>query len=123
MKSLALLSFLAVLWSARGYNDEEMTEAVCSIPEKYLHRFINCTIERGPVVFQKAADSIYKCIDPVYENYGKSDSVLLMGCYEDVRNHVKVKKCIREEEKSLEHPTDEDLKELREAALYCLVHG
>nr|ACD12010.1 hypothetical protein [Isometrus maculatus] len=120
MKSLVLLGFLSIWGSALAYTPAEMAEALCSVPDKYLLRFINCTIERSPKVFQKAADVLYKCVDSVYENEGKIDSIIIYGCYED---DSEVRECLNKESKNLGKPSSKDITDIGEAAKYCLVNG
>nr|ACD11816.1 hypothetical protein [Isometrus maculatus] len=91
MKALVLLGFLSIWSSGLAYTPAEMTEAVCSVPDKYLLRYISCVIERSPRIFQKAADVLHKCVDSVYENEGKLDSILIYGCQEDVSHDSEVK--------------------------------
>ncbi|XP_067141552.1 venom protein 29-like [Centruroides vittatus] len=120
---IAAFSFLAVFGVVQSFTPDEFQDAVCSIPDKYLLRFLNCTISRAPKIFQKATDILYECVDTVYEVDGKLDALLTYACDNNVSRDKEVGECLRDKGKDLGHPDRQDESTMEETAKYCVFHA
>uniref|UniRef100_A0A2I9LPY1 Venom protein n=1 Tax=Centruroides hentzi TaxID=88313 RepID=A0A2I9LPY1_9SCOR len=117
---IVAFSFLAVFGAVQSFTPDEFEDAVCSIPDKYLLRFLNCTISRSPKLLQEAADILYECIDTFYEVDGKLDALLTFGCDNNLRRDKDIKDCVEEKVEDLGHPDEQDISTMEEAAQYCV---
>ncbi|XP_067141611.1 venom protein 29-like [Centruroides vittatus] len=117
---IAAFSFLAVFGVVQSFTPDEFQDAVCSIPDKYLLRFLNCTISRAPKIFQKATDILYECVDTVYEVDGKLDALLTYICDNNVLRDDDVEECFREKAKDLGEPDQQDVSTMEENVKYCV---
>ncbi|XP_067128813.1 venom protein 29-like [Centruroides vittatus] len=121
---IAAFSFLAVFGVVQSFTPDEFQDAVCSIPDKYLLRFVNCTISRAPKIFQKAADILYECVDTFYEEVdGKLDALLTYACQNDVSRDDDIVECLREKSKDLGDPDHQDVSTVNESVQYCLLRA
>lgn len=95
-KILAALFSFALCWNVQAFTEEEIRDALCSLPVNYLLRIIGCVYDQTPESIRKYADAIYQCVDEYYENNGKSDSILLAMCNNYVQEDEQVTKCLEE---------------------------
>ncbi|XP_067141596.1 venom protein 29-like [Centruroides vittatus] len=117
---IAAFSFLAVFGVVQSFTPDEFQDAVCSIPDKYLLRFVNCTISRAPKIIQKSADTLFECVDTFYEVDGKLDALLTYACDNNVLRDKLIDECLREKGKDLGNPDRQDASTMEEAVLYCV---
>ncbi|XP_067141554.1 venom protein 7.1-like isoform X2 [Centruroides vittatus] len=117
---IAAFSFLAVFGVVQSFHPNEIQDIACSIPDKYLRRFLNCTISRGPKIAQKVCDIFYECVDTFYEVDDKLDAILLHTCDNNVRRDDDVDECLDEKTKDLGNPDQQDAPTMEENILYCL---
>ncbi|XP_023234528.1 uncharacterized protein LOC111634084 [Centruroides sculpturatus] len=120
---IAAFSFLAVFGVVQSFTPYEIQDAMCSIPDKYLFRFLNCTISRAPKIFQKAVDIVHECVDTVYEVDEKLDSVLLYTCNINVLLDKNIGGCLREKTEGLDNPDRQDMSSLKETAVNCMIYA
>lgn len=120
-KILTVLFSFAVCWSILAF--VESAEVGCSIPDKHLLRIIDCVLDQSPASIQKFSDIIYQCIDEYYENNGKSHSILLAMCNNDVQDDEDVTNCLEEKFPKLTPPTADELDEFKNRAEYCMFYA
>ncbi|XP_023234527.1 uncharacterized protein LOC111634082 [Centruroides sculpturatus] len=120
---IAAFSFLAVFGVVQSFTPEEFEDAVCSIPEKYLLRFLNCTVSRAPEIFQKKTDNLYECVDRFYEVDGKLDAILTVVCGNTVHAQKDIEECLQEKGKDLVDLDLQDQSAMKQAAKYCVIHA
>ncbi|XP_023234523.1 uncharacterized protein LOC111634077 isoform X2 [Centruroides sculpturatus] len=117
---IAAFSFLAVFGVVQSFTPDEFEDAVCSIPDKYLLRFLNCTVSRAPKIFQKAVDIVHECVDTFYEVDGKLDALLTISCDNNVQTDKDVNDCLREKGKDISDPDRQDASTMEETVKYCI---
>ncbi|XP_067141516.1 venom protein 29-like [Centruroides vittatus] len=120
---IAAFSFLAVFGVVQSFTPDEFQDAVCSIPDKYLLRFLNCTISRAPKIIQKVSDIVYECVDKFYEVDGKFDALLTYACDNNVLRDMEIDECLREKGKDLGEPDHQDVSTVNESVQYCLLRA
>ncbi|XP_067145286.1 venom protein 29-like [Centruroides vittatus] len=124
MKTLAILFFLALSWEVRAFHEEEYIRALCSVPENYALRFIECTINGLPEMFTKMADVIHSCLKLAHEIDSRSEAVLKLLCDFSAVEKDEVKICfLTESESAKDPPGKEEIEKFVETAKYCLING
>lgn len=117
------LFMVNIFCSVTAFTHSEKLTIFCSIPEKYLLRFINCTVQESPEFYQKASDLLYDCFDQFYENDGKLDCLLQFLCYESGKD-INVHRCFIEKTiEELGRPSEEDRNQFDDAVHYCTSHA
>lgn len=121
MKKIITIFLLSVVsWSVRAFTGEEILNLLCSIPEKYMFRFIGCVLDESPSSIEKISDLMYQCVGQYYENNGKIDSIRLLMCYDYVHEDEDVNNCFVEESKNLTIPSASEQVEFRTRIDDCM---
>ncbi|XP_023234521.1 uncharacterized protein LOC111634074 [Centruroides sculpturatus] len=117
---IAAFSFLAVFGVVQSFTSDEFQDAMCSIPDKYLYRYLNCTIIHAPKIYQKATDSLYECVDRFYEVDGKLDALLTFACDNNVLRDKDIEECLTKKFKDIGNPDREDVSKMEHILQFCV---
>ncbi|XP_023221368.1 uncharacterized protein LOC111623118 [Centruroides sculpturatus] len=125
MKTFVIFSFLAVFVGVRAFTGYELIEIACSVPEKYMLRLIECTINRSSQFFQKGVDVLHECVKKLHESKSKWESVLMYTCMNGIHGSHDLWACTEEKLKELGPlpPPQKDMDDLIEHSKYCMIHA
>ncbi|XP_067124757.1 venom protein 29-like [Centruroides vittatus] len=125
MKTFVIFSFLAVFVGVRAFTGVEFMEIGCSVPEKYMVRFIECTFNRSSQFFQKGADVVHECVIKWHESKSKWQSVLMYNCMNGIHESPDLWACTQEKQRNVRPllPPQKDMDDLIEHAKYCMIHA